>query len=56
MEEGLVTESGYSDDQRRRYYRLTDTGAIALGAELERMRAALEAATRLGLLPEAEPA
>ena len=56
MEEGLVTESGYSDDQRRRYYRLTDTGGIALGAELERMRAALEAATRLGLLPEAEPA
>lgn len=34
-EQGLVAEAASQDDPRRRYYRLTDTGKRALGAELE---------------------
>ena len=34
-EQGLVEEAENRDDPRRRYYRLTDKGKRALGAELE---------------------
>jgi len=48
--DGMVEESGVSDDERRRYYRLTALGRKALAAELERMDAAVRAARGLGLL------
>ena len=34
-EQGLVREVSNGEDPRRRYYRLTDAGKRALGAELE---------------------
>jgi len=51
MRDGLVAEAGHSDDQRRRYYRLTDTGRAALNAQLMRMAATLSAARNRGLMP-----
>ena len=42
LSEGLIAESRHrpveGDDQRRRYYRLTDPGIAALAAEAEQMR------------------
>ena len=38
------------DDERRRYYRLTSQGHSVLGAELERLDAAVSSARSLGLL------
>ena len=51
MRDGLVEESGMSDDERRRYYRLTGLGQTVLSAELERLDAAVSSARALGLLP-----
>jgi DNA-binding PadR family transcriptional regulator len=51
MRSGLVVESGVSDDERRRYYRLTTQGRRALAAELKRLDAAVKSARSLGLLP-----
>jgi|ERR1035437_205626 DNA-binding PadR family transcriptional regulator len=51
MRDGLVEESGISDDERRRYYRLTSLGHRVLGVELERLDAAVASARTLGLLP-----
>ena len=51
MRDGLVEESGLSDDERRRYYRLTKLGQSVLAAELERLDAAVSSAHALGLLP-----
>ena len=51
MRDGLVEESGISDDERRRYYRLTRLGRKTLAAELERLNAAMAGARSLGLLP-----
>ena len=51
MRDGLVEETGLSDDERRRYYRLKAKGRAALAAELERLNAALGSARKLGLLP-----
>lgn len=51
MRDGLVEESGLSDDERRRYYRLKAKGRTALTAELERLHAAMASARKLGLLP-----
>jgi DNA-binding PadR family transcriptional regulator len=51
MRDGLVAESGVSDDERRRYYRLTGLGRTVLAAELERLDAAVNSARMLGLLP-----
>lgn len=51
MRDGLVTESGLSDDERRRYYRLTALGRRVLAAELERLDAAVHSARGMGLLP-----
>lgn len=56
IRDGLVEESGISDDERRRYYRLTGLGRGVLAAELERLDAAVRSARSLGLLtnPESE--
>jgi DNA-binding PadR family transcriptional regulator len=51
MRDGLVEETGASDDERRRYYRLTGLGRAALGIELERLDATVSSAHALGLLP-----
>lgn len=46
----LVEETGTTDDERRRYYRLTRDGRRALAGELQRLQPALKAAQRRGLL------
>jgi len=51
MRDGLVAETGVTDDERRRYYRLTGLGRKTLAAELERLEATVAAARTLGLLP-----
>ena len=51
MRDGLVEESGISDDERRRYYRLTNLGQSVLAGELERLDAAVASARSLGLIP-----
>jgi DNA-binding PadR family transcriptional regulator len=51
MRDGLVEESGTSDDERRRYYRLTELGHAVLAGELGRLDAAIAAARSLGLVP-----
>ncbi len=51
MRDSLVEETGLSDDERRRYYRLTASGHAALAAELERLDAAVASARSLGLIP-----
>ncbi len=51
IRDGLVEESGISDDERRRYYRLTAPGRTTLAMELERLDAAIASARSLGLLP-----
>jgi DNA-binding PadR family transcriptional regulator len=51
MRDGLVKESGMSDDERRRYYRLTGLGRARLSAELGRLNAAMKSARVQGLIP-----
>lgn len=56
VEAGLIEESKErpdpeQDDERRRYYRLTDDGRQVLRAEVERLAGLVEAARRLNLLP-----
>lgn len=51
IRDGMVEETGLSDDERRRYYRLKAKGRAALTAEMERLRAAVTAGRKLGLLP-----
>lgn len=51
MRDGLVEETGLSDDERRRYYRLTAHGRTALAAEALRLAAAVASARSLGLIP-----
>jgi DNA-binding PadR family transcriptional regulator len=51
MRDSLVEETGISDDERRRYYRLTRRGHSVLAAELSRLDAAVSSARSLGLLP-----
>jgi DNA-binding MarR family transcriptional regulator len=51
MRDGLVEESGISDDERRRYYRLTELGQSVLAVELNRLNAAVTSARRMGLIP-----
>ena len=52
MRDGLVEESGISDDERRRYYRLTSRGHSVLAVELDRLDAAVSSARSLGLIPQ----
>ena len=51
IRDGLVEETGVTDDERRRYYRLKALGRTTLAAELERLDAAVAAARSMGLLP-----
>lgn len=62
LAEGLIEESDERpdpevDDQRRRYYRITDFGRRVAGAEVERLRGLVEAAhaKRLIGMPQASP-
>jgi len=55
MRDGLVEESGASDDERRRYYRLTTLGHSVLVVELSRLDAAVASARSLGLIPNGGP-
>ena len=44
LADGLIAESGRpSDEERRRYYRITPLGGQVLAAELERLRALVSA-------------
>ena len=52
MRDGLVVEIDTSDNERRRYYRLSDAGRLALNAELARLDSAVTAARHRGLLPQ----
>ena len=54
MRDGLVEESGLSDDERRRFYRLTVDGRAALAGELGRLEAAVASARSLRLIPNGE--
>jgi DNA-binding PadR family transcriptional regulator len=51
MRDGLVEETGTTDDERRRYYRLTKLGQSVLAGELARLDAAVKSARRMGLIP-----
>ncbi len=56
---GLVEESGdrpdpAMDDERRRYYRLTDAGRLAVQAEARRLEQLVETARRKHVLQPAE--
>jgi DNA-binding PadR family transcriptional regulator len=51
IRDGMVEESGLSDDERRRYYRIKAPGRTALAAELARLDAAVASARSQGLLP-----
>lgn len=55
MRSDLVEESGLSDDERRRYYRITRFGHKVLSAEMGRLSRALKAAQRKGISPAGEP-
>lgn len=44
MRDALVEETGFTDDDRRRYYRLTELGGRVLAAETARLSAALKTA------------
>jgi DNA-binding PadR family transcriptional regulator len=59
-ERGLVAESEERpeaglDDERRRYYRLTDLGRRVAVAEVERLEDLVQAARSKGLVPSARP-
>jgi DNA-binding PadR family transcriptional regulator len=45
----LIEETGTTDDERRRYYRLTRFGSRVLAAETSRLSHALAAARRKGV-------
>lgn len=44
MRDALVEETGLTDNERRRYYRLTELGSRVLAAETSRLSAALKTA------------
>jgi DNA-binding PadR family transcriptional regulator len=50
MRDQLVEESGNTDNERRRYYRLTEQGLGALTAEMVRLNAAVLQGRKLGLI------
>ncbi len=52
MRDGLVEETGMTDDERRRYYRLTVNGRSALASEAIRLDVAVRSARSLGLIPK----
>lgn len=48
----LIAETGFTDDERRRYYRLTTSGRQALAAEAARMQQAVARVRRKGIKPQ----
>ncbi|MGB6830437.1 MAG: PadR family transcriptional regulator [Terracidiphilus sp.] len=50
IRDGMVEETGMTDDERRRYYRIRDKGCTALAAELDRLNSAIVSARKAGLL------
>lgn len=53
---GMIEDSGHRpdpelDDERRRYYRLTNSGQQALTAEIERLNSVVDDARRKGVPP-----
>jgi DNA-binding PadR family transcriptional regulator len=59
-ERGWVAESGERpapdlDDERRRYYRLTEFGRRVAAAEVERLEGLVRAARSKGLAPKGQP-
>lgn len=59
-ESGLIEDSGERpdpalDDERRRYYRLTDLGEGVLAAEVGRLESLVRAAQRKGAYPSPAP-
>ena len=60
LADGLIEESGERpdpevDDQRRRYYRITDFGRRVAGAEAERLRGLVQTAQDKEVLPGPRP-
>lgn len=55
IEESEVRPAPESDDERRRYYRLTDFGGRVLAAEVGRLEAAVRAARSKGAYPAPQP-
>jgi DNA-binding PadR family transcriptional regulator len=53
MKAALVEETGLTDNDRRRYYRITQFGSEVLAAEALRLSHAVGAARRKGVLKEA---
>ncbi len=49
---GLVAETGFTDDERRRYYRLTAAGKQSLEAETARFAQAIKRARGKGIRPQ----
>jgi DNA-binding PadR family transcriptional regulator len=61
QERGLIAEAEGRpnpdlDDERRRYYRLTDLGKKVAAAEIERLEGLVRAARSKGLAPRTRPA
>ena len=60
MDAGLIDESERrptrDEDQRRRYYRLTELGRAALQAETERLREVVRQAEARAVVPREAPA
>jgi DNA-binding PadR family transcriptional regulator len=52
IRDGMVEETGVTDDERRRYYRLKARGRAALASELDRLNAAITSARASGLLAQ----
>jgi DNA-binding PadR family transcriptional regulator len=50
MRSGLVEETGLTDNERRRYYRITRFGSRVLGAEAARLGRVMGVLRRKGLL------
>ncbi len=55
MTAGLVEETGVTDDERRRYYRITRFGSQVLTAEATRLGRVMGAVRRKGLLEVVRP-
>ncbi|HZU32088.1 MAG TPA: PadR family transcriptional regulator [Candidatus Angelobacter sp.] len=50
MRSGLVEETGFTDNERRRYYRITKFGSQVLSAETSRLNHVMSAARRKGIM------
>jgi DNA-binding PadR family transcriptional regulator len=55
MTAGLVEETGITDDERRRYYRITKFGSQVLAAEAARLGRMIGAVRRKGLIEVVRP-